>query len=210
VELLRTLLSGEKLLALLDLYLNGWWAYAIPAFIVFAETGLLVGFLLPGDSLLFVLGVLAGTGRMNVWLLMALLAVAAIVGDAVGFALGRRAGPAIFAKRGWMRPYLERTREFYSKHGGQTIVLARFVPIIRTFAPFVAGVASMNYRRFAAFNIFGGIGWVYLITLIGYYAGGIGWVRQYFDKIILAIVFVSVIPVGLEVYRFWRNASSER
>lgn len=204
MELLRTLISAEKLRLLLETSLSGWYAYAALAAIVFAETGLLVGFFLPGDSLLFVAGMVAGTGRLEILPLIALLTVAAIVGDAVGYLLGRRAGPAIFnqpSSRWFKREHLLRTKEFYEKHGGQTIVIARFVPIIRTFAPFVAGVAEMSYSKFASYNIFGGIGWVVGVTLLGYFLGGLPFVQKYFDKVLIGIVLVSVLPIGIEYLR---------
>lgn len=213
IELVRTLFDAEKLRALLENTLSGWYAYALLAAIVFAETGLLVGFLLPGDSLLFIVGVVAGAGHLNIVWVNILLMVCAIVGDGVGYWLGRRTGPAIFNRPDsllFRQEHVHRTRAFYEKYGGKTIVYARFVPIVRTFAPFIAGVAGMNYRRFLLFNIFGGIGWVLLMTMAGYFLGNQPLVQKYFDKAILAILVISVSPVLWELYKGWRNRSSAR
>ena len=207
LELFRSLTDPEKLRALLTTVLSGWWSYALLFAIVFAETGLLVGFFLPGDSLLFTVGVVAGAGDLNVYLITAVLIVAAIVGDAVGYSLGRHAGPHVFNRpdsRFFRREHLLKTKAFYEKHGGKTIIYARFVPIIRTFAPFVAGVAQMPYSRFAAFNIFGGIGWVILMTFSGYFLGNVDIVRRHFEKVVVGIVLVSVAPVVIEYVRHRR------
>ena len=147
-EALRTLTTPDKLIALLTTVLGGWWGYALLTGIVFAETGLLLGFFLPGDSLLFTVGVVAGAGHLNIVLIVVLLIAAAVMGDAVGYQLGKRAGPPIFNRpdsRLFKQEHLLRTKAFYEKHGGKTIIYARFVPIVRTFAPFVAGVAGMSY-----------------------------------------------------------------
>jgi membrane-associated protein len=213
VEFFRTIVSAEKLRALLETTLSGWYAYAALFAIVFAETGLLVGFFLPGDSLLFVVGVVAGAGKLDLPAVMVLLSVAAIVGDGVGYYLGRQAGPAIFDRpdsRWFKHEHLIRTQRFYEKHGGKTIIYARFIPIIRTFAPFVAGVAKMNYARFLSFNIFGGIGWVVLLTLLGYLLGNQPFVRRHFDKAILVIIALSVTPLVWEAYKGWRKRSMAR
>lgn len=204
IELLRNVISAEKLKFLLESTLSGWPGYALVTAIVFSETGLLAGFFLPGDSLLFVVGVLCGAGKMDFLLVNALLMTAAIVGDATGYLLGRSAGKAAFARpdsRLFKREYLERTQAFYDKHGGKTIIYARFVPIVRTFAPFVAGIAGMSYRRFLSFNVFGGIGWVLGLTTMGYLLGGLEFVQKYFDKVILGIVGVSVLPVVWEAWK---------
>ncbi len=211
IELFKTLFNAEKLRALLETTLSGWQAYAVLAGIVFAETGLLVGFLLPGDSLLFIVGVIAGAGHLDIVLVNVLLMAAAIIGDGVGYSLGRRAGPPIFnrpSSKWFKQEHLLRTREFYEKHGGKTIIYARFIPIIRTFAPFVAGVAQMKYSRFLSFNIFGGIGWVLLLTMAGYILGNQPLVRKYFDKTILAIIVISVLPLVFEFYKGWRRRST--
>lgn len=201
LDFLRTLTNPDRLLELLSTVLTGWMGYALLFSIVFAETGLLVGFFLPGDSLLFTVGVVAGAGALNVWLIIAVLIVAAIVGDAFGYMLGRQAGPRIFNRpdsRFFKREHLIKTKEFYEKHGGKTIIYARFIPIIRTFAPFVAGVAGMPYTRFAAFNIFGGIGWVIAMTLAGYWLGQVELIRRHFEKVVIGIVLVSVLPILFE------------
>src|SRR5262249_18491667 len=162
--------------------------------IVFAETGLLVGFVLPGDSLLFTIGVVAGAGQLNLGLIILLLICATMLGDWCGYLIGRRTGPAIFNRpdsRFFKQEHLRRTEAFYEKHGGKTIIYAKFVPIIRTFAPFVAGVAKMRYARFLSFDIFGGIGWVSSMTVLGYFLGSIPLVRRHFEKFVVLVVFIS-------------------
>ncbi len=201
---LSILVTPDRLIALLTTVFSGWWGYVLLAGIVFAETGLLAGFFLPGDSLLFTVGVVAGAGQLNIVLINVVLIAAAVIGDAVGFHLGRAAGPAIFNRpdsRLFHRDHVRRTEEFYAKHGPKTIVLARFVPIIRTFAPFVAGVAKMDYSRFVTYNIAGGIGWVTLLTGLGYFIGGHPFVRAHFEKVVLGIVFSSLIPVISELLK---------
>jgi len=165
--------------------------------IVFAETGLMIGFFLPGDSLLVTAGVFAATGQLNIWTLMALLVLAAIVGDTVGYWFGRRVGPALFKrpKSFLFNPdHLRRAHDFYEKHGGKTIILARFMPIIRTFAPIVAGMGQMDYRRFLFFNVFGGLLWVVSMTGIGYFLGRIPGVREHIEIVIVIVVFLSILP----------------
>ena len=165
---------------------------------------MLIGFFLPGDSLLFTVGVVAGAGELNIFLINAILIVAAIAGDATGYFLGRQAGPRVFDRpdsRFFKREHLVRTQQFYDKHGGKTIIYARFVPIVRTFAPFVAGVAGMPYSRFVAFNVFGGIGWVVLMTTAGYYLGGFPIIQKHFEKVVIAIVLISVLPIAFEVLK---------
>jgi membrane-associated protein len=175
--------------------------------IVFMETGLLIGFFLPGDSLLVTAGLLAATGvvRLNLIVLMLLLVPAAIIGDAAGYWIGRRAGRALFQRedsRFFKRKHLLRTHAFYERHGGKTIVMARFVPIVRTFAPVVAGAAEMPYRRFAAFNIFGGIGWVVSMLCIGYFLGTvIPGLDKHIELLAMVIIAISLIPLGIEYLR---------
>ena len=182
-----------------------WGGYVALVAIVFTETGLLVGFFLPGDSLLITAGLVAAAGGLDIWLLNGLLIVAAIVGDSVGYAIGYRAGPRIFTRedsRWFNRRHLVRTREFYERHGGKTIVLARFIPIIRTFAPVVAGVGRMEYRRFLTYNVLGGIGWVSGLTWAGYVLGRtIPDIGRYIHIVIGIVVIVSVIPIGVEWWR---------
>lgn len=165
--------------------------------IVFAETGLMIGFFLPGDSLLVTAGVFAATGQLNIVTLNVVLIVAAIVGDTVGYWIGRKAGPALFKrpKSLLFNPdHLRRAHDFYEKHGGKTIILARFMPIVRTFAPVVAGMARMNYRRFVSFNVFGGIFWVSSMTLLGYFLGQIPGVREHIEIVIVIVIFLSILP----------------
>lgn len=174
--------------------------------IVFAETGLLVGFFLPGDSLLVTAGVFAAAGHLSIWLLMGVLVVAAVVGDTVGYWIGRRTGPALFRrpKSLLFNPdHLRRAHDFYEKHGGKTIILARFMPIVRTFAPVVAGMAAMNYRRFVSFNVIGGFLWVVSMSLIGYFLGHFAWVRKNIEIVILLVVFLSILPGIIAFAREW-------
>jgi membrane-associated protein len=204
IDFLRTLTTPERLIQLLSTGMSGWWGSALLTAIVFAETGLLVGFVLPGDSLLFTIGVVAGAGQLNIILIIVLLICACMLGDWCGYLLGRRIGPAIFKRpdsRFFKQEHLQRTHEFYEKHGGKTIIYAKFVPIIRTFAPFVAGVGRMPYSRFASFDIFGAIGWVSSMTILGYYLGGIPFVRRHFEKFVLLVVFVSVLPMVYHVLK---------
>ena len=185
--------------------------------IVFVETGLLVGFFLPGDSLLFVAGFLAspaGGELLPLAWLDALLVAAAIAGDTVGYWIGRKAGPALFRRpqsRFFRRDHLRAAQAFYERHGGKTIVLARFVPVVRTFAPVVAGAGAMDYRRFVAFNVFGGIGWVLSMTLLGYFLGRVDWVQRNLEKAVLLVVALSVAPM---VGHWWvarrRKAAKKR
>lgn len=193
-----------------------WVGYAILCAIVFSETGLLVGFFLPGDSLLFTAGVLASQHVFSIGILFVALSLAAIVGDAVNYYLGLQMEVHVF-ERGRMRfvkhEHLLAAKEFYERHGGIAIVLARFVPLVRTFTPFVAGVARMSYRQFAIYNVVGGIGWVSLMLAAGYWLGQITWVKQHFDQVVLLIVLVSLLPVAIGVLRAWlarRGKSAEQ
>lgn len=168
--------------------------------VVFAETGLLIGFFLPGDSLLFIAGLMVKAGLLdvNIALLLVLLSIAAIAGDSVGFLIGRKAGPALFKRndsRLFKRRHLDAARAFYDKHGPKTIVLARFVPIVRTFAPTVAGAAGMNYRQFIAFNMVGGIAWIFSMTLLGFFLGNVGFIKNNLEKAVIFIVILSILPV---------------
>ena len=204
LDALRTLTTPERLIQVLSTVLSGWLGYATLTAIVFAETGLLVGFVLPGDSLLFTIGVVAGAGQLNLAVMLVLLICASMLGDLCGYQLGRRAGPAIFNRpdsRFFKQEHLRRTEAFYEKHGGKTIIYAKFVPIIRTFAPFVAGVARMRYLRFLSFDIFGGIGWVCSMTILGYFLGEVEIVRRNFEKFVLLVIFVSLLPIISHVVR---------
>ena len=210
LELLRSLTDPEKLRVLLSTLLSGWLGYTALFAIVFSETGLLVGFFLPGDSLLFTVGVVAGAGSLNIVTVNALLMAAAVIGDTTGYFLGRKAGPRIFNRpnsRFFRREHLIRTHEFYEKHGGKTIIYARFIPIIRTFTPFVAGVAQMPYRRFISFSIFGGMGWIFSMTMLGHQLGSIPLVRQHFEKVIVAIIVLSLMPAIFHVLKARRVAA---
>jgi len=183
----------------------GTWTYAILFLIVFAETGLVVMPLLPGDSLLFAAGTFAALGDLNPVLLILLLIAAAILGDTVNYWVGNRIGARAFSGnvRFLKREYLERTQRFYERHGGKTIILARFVPIVRTFAPFVAGVGTMSYPRFLAYNVIGAIVWVTGFVTIGYLFGNIPAVKERFSLVILAIIAVSVLPIAIEIVKGW-------
>ena len=207
IEFLRSLYNPEKLIELIR---SG--GYVVLAAIVFAETGLFIGFFLPGDSLLFTAGLVAAQGFFNLGYLMLLLSVMAIVGDALGYGIGHKAGEALYSKEDsfWFRrKHLLYAKEFYEKHGGKAIFLARFVPFARTFAPVVAGVAQMSYARFASYNIFGGIFWVCSMTAAGFYLGSITWVHKNLEKVVLLIVFLSVLPIGIEYLRNLRERNSE-
>lgn len=175
-----------------------WGGYAVLAFIVFAESGLLVGFFLPGDSLLVTAGLLASRGHLNVWELFFLLSSMAIIGDSVGYEFGKITGPKIFSREKsllFAKDHLIRAKSFYDKHGGKAIILARFIPIVRTFAPIVAGVGQMPYRRFIAYNVCGGIGWVGSMLGIGYFLGmTIPNVDQYIHIVIIIVVALSISP----------------
>ena len=204
LDFLRALTTPERLIQLLSTAMSGWAGYAMLTGIVFAETGLLVGFVLPGDSLLFTIGVVAGAGELNLVVIMLLLICASMLGDWSGYLLGRRAGPVIFNRpdsRFFKQEHLQRTKAFYEKHGGKTIIYAKFVPIVRTFAPFVAGVANMRYVRFLSFDIFGGVGWVFSMTILGYLLGEVAIVRRNFEKFVLLIIFVSLLPVIIHALR---------
>lgn len=179
----------------------GTWSYLILFLVIFMETGFVVTPFLPGDSLLFAAGAFAAAGAFNVVLLFLLLFIAAILGDTINYWIGNYIGPRAFQinSRFLKQEYLIRTQEFYEKHGGKTIFLARFIPIIRTFAPFVAGVGTMSYGRFIAYNIFGGFVWTAGFIFGGYFFGNIPFVSENFTLVILGIIFVSVLPMGVEL-----------
>ena len=180
--------------------------------IIFAETGLMVGFFLPGDSLLVTAGVFAARGNLSIWALNGLLIAAAIIGDTVGYWIGRRAGEALFTrpKSLFFRPqHLRRAHDFYEKHGGKTIILARFMPIVRTFAPVVAGMGKMEYRRFLSFNVIGGVAWVVSMTLIGYFLGQFAWVRKNIEIVIILVVFASILPGIIAFALEWMKKRKE-
>lgn len=192
----------RHLAALLAEY--GPWIYGILFLIVFCETGLVVTPFLPGDSLLFVAGALAAAGGMDIGLLILVLLCAAIIGDTVNYAIGSYVGPKVFKweqSRFFNRAAFDKTHAFYERHGGKTIIIARFLPLLRTFAPFVAGVAQMTYRRFLAFNVMGAAVWVVSLTLAGYWFGNLHIVRENLTLVILGIIFVSLVPLAIGYLR---------
>jgi len=190
-----------------DLY--GVWVYAFLFLIIFAETGLVVTPFLPGDSLLFAAGAMAATGAFNIWILVPLLMVAAILGDAVNYAVGDAVGPRVFTsvdrtsfwQRALNRDHLAKAHAFFERYGGKAIILGRFVPIVRTFVPFVAGAGTMTYATFALYNVTGGVIWVGICTLAGYAFGNVPIVRDNFTLVALGIVFVSLLPILVEFLR---------
>lgn len=197
------------LLLHLDRYLGqiiqsyGTWTYLLLFFVIFMETGFVITPFLPGDSLIFAAGAFAGLGYLNVGILFAVLAVAAIAGDTANYWIGHYIGPRAFSGTVpfLKKEYLDRTHAFYEKHGGKTIIFARFIPIIRTFAPFVAGVGAMTYGKFIAYNVIGGLAWVALFSFGGYFFGNLDIVQKNFTFVILAIIFISVLPAIVEIIR---------
>ena len=208
VDALSDLLRGRYALD----ELVRWGGYVVLVAIVFVETGLLIGFFLPGDSLLITAGVVAATGALNIWWLNLLLAVAAVVGDSVGYAIGWRAGPRLFTrpKSLLFNPrHVDRTRAFYARHGAKTIVIARFVPIVRTFAPVVAGIGQMEYRRFLLYNVAGGVGWVTSMTWAGYVLGQmVPNISERLPIVVLIVIVLSLIPIVVELVRERRRHSA--
>ncbi len=200
-----------ELILHLDKYLDliiqnyGIWTYAILFTIILLETGLVITPFLPGDSLLFAAGALASKG-LSVPFLIILLSIAAIVGDTINYRIGQYIGPRVFKKKHsfiFHKEYLDRTHAFYEKHGPKTIVLARFIPIIRTFAPFVAGIGKMQYARFLTYNVLGGALWVASLVLLGYYFGTIPVVKENFELVIIGIIVISLIPLLIEFLKHW-------
>lgn len=212
----------EQIRFLIDLFLHldehmaniinqyGAWTYAILFMVVFMETGFVITPFLPGDSLLFAAGTFAALGSMNVWLLVVLLIIAAIAGDTVNYWIGHYLGDRAYNIKWIKREYLDRTHAFFEKHGGKTIFLARFVPIVRTFAPFVAGMGHMSYGYFFSYNVFGGIVWVLSFTFLGYFFGNIPFVKQNFELVILAILIISVVPIAWEALKARREMQAEK
>ena len=191
----------------------GHWIYAILFLVIFAETGLVVFPFLPGDSILFISGTVVATADLNIHALVVVLLAAAILGDTVNYSVGHYIGPKVFERpdsRWFRKRHLQQTQAFYDKYGGVTIIIGRFVPIIRTFAPFLAGVAGMSYRRFLAFNVVGAIGWITSLVYAGYLFGNIPWVKQNLTLIVIAIVVVSVIPAVTTYLRERRSRKHRR
>jgi len=208
LHFLRSLTDPNQLFQLLSTVLTGWVGYAFLFIVVFAESGMLIGFFLPGDSLLFTVGVVAGAGKLPIGGMIAMLAAASILGDASGFLLGGTLGYSLFQRpnsRIFRREYIDRTHAFYERHGGKTIVYAKFVPIIRTFAAFVAGVAKMRYLRFLVFNVCGAVGWVTAMVLSGYLLGNVPFIRKNFQTVVLLIIVVSLLPAGIQVLKARRK-----
>jgi len=189
----------------------GTWTYAILFLIVFAETGFVVTPFLPGDSLIFAAATFAARGVLNPWLLFIVMALAGIIGDGVNYAIGHYIGPRVFTEdvRFLKREYLEKAHEFFEKHGGKAIFLARFVPIIRTFVPFVAGAGAMNYSKFVVYNVIGAITWVGVFDLLGYFFGTIPAVEENFSLVIMGIIIVSLVPAVLEFLKARKEIKEE-
>jgi membrane-associated protein len=191
-----------------------WGGYILLVAIVFSETGLLIGCFLPGDSLLITAGLLAAAGHLNIWWLNGLLIAAAIIGDSVGYAIGVRLGPRIFTRQKSLLfnpKHVERTRRFYEKYGPKTIVIARFVPIVRTFAPVLAGVGTMKYRRFLFYNVAGGVGWVVSMSWAGYLLGRtVPNISRHIHILVIVVIVLSCVPIAIELYRERRKASKQR
>lgn len=200
----------------LDEYLDtiitqyGAWTYGILFVVIFIETGLVVMPFLPGDSLLFAAGTFAALGSLNVWFLAVLLMAAAVLGDAVNYSIGHYLGERAYSIKWIKKEHLEKTHAFFEKHGGKAIFLARFVPIVRTFAPFVAGIGKMSYAYFATYNVVGGISWVAIFTFLGYFFGNIPFVRKNFELVIIAIILISVVPMFVEWWKARREAKVEK
>ena len=198
----------------IDKYLNifiinyGFFVYAITFIVIFVETGLVIMPFLPGDTLLFVAGTFASLGSLNIFILLIILSLAAILGDSINYLIGNKLGRKAFDSEGrfFNKKYLIATEEFYEKHGNKTIIIARFIPVIRTFAPFVAGIGKMKYPRFLAYNIIGGIAWVFIFVLGGYFFGNIPFVKENFGLVVLAIIFISLLPLIKSLISYFRNS----
>jgi membrane-associated protein len=209
MDLLKSLLDiflhvDDQLAAIIAQY--GTWTYALLFAVIFMETGFVVTPFLPGDSLLFAAGTFAALGSINIWVLVGLLMVAAVGGDTVNYWIGHYLGERAYSSKWVKREYVERTHAFFEKHGGKTIFLARFVPIVRTFAPFVAGIGRMSYRYFFSYNVFGGIVWVALFTFAGYFFGNIPFIRDNFELVIIAIILISLAPAVWEAWKARRGS----
>ena len=188
----------------------GTWIYGILFLIIFCETGLVVMPLLPGDSLLFAAGSIAAIGKMNIHLMVVLLIIAAILGDAVNFMVGKYFGEKLFSNPNskiFKQSHLQKTQQFYAKHGGKTIIMARFIPIVRTFAPFVAGMGHMSYHHFLAYNVIGGVLWVTIFSYLGYFFGNMDIVKDNLSLVLVAIIVLSILPAIIEIIRHKRAAN---
>lgn len=204
LDFLKSLTDPHRLEALLSSQFTGWLGYGLLSLIIFGETGLLAGFFLPGDSLLFTVGVVCGLGFLKLPVLIGVLICAAIIGDNTGYFLGRTAGPLVFSRprsRFFNPEHIHRAKEFYERYGGRAIIYARFVPIIRTCMPFMAGVAGMPYSRFLTFSVLGGIGWITAMTLLGYWLGGVPVIQKNIEYVVIGIALVSLLPVILQFVR---------
>lgn len=214
---MNIILSIIEFILHLDKYLGqiiqdyGTWTYLLMFFVIFMETGFVVTPFLPGDSLIFAAGAFAGLGYLHLGVLFAVLGLAAIAGDTANYWIGHFIGPRAFSGsvRFLKKEYLDRTHAFYEKHGGKTIIFARFIPIIRTFAPFVAGVGAMTYPKFIAYNVIGGLAWVALFSLGGYFFGNLPVVQQNFTFVILAIILISILPAIVEYFRSRQQARKQ-
>jgi len=209
LDFLLSLTNPDRLIHLLATLLSGWLGYAVLFGLVFSETGLLVGIVVPGDSLLFTVGVVAGAGQLNIVLVNAVLMLGAMLGDSSGYLLGRQTGPRIFTRKDslfFKQEYVARTKAFYERYGGKTILFARFLPIVRSFAAFMAGVGQMPYLRFLPFSVCGGIGSVFLLTMLGYALGNVKFVHDHFDAVILAIICLSLLPTAIHAVQERRRA----
>jgi membrane-associated protein len=204
LDFLKSLTDPHKLAAMLSSQFSGWIGYGLLSLIIFGETGLLAGFFLPGDSLLFSVGVVCGFGFLKLPVLIGVLICAAIIGDNTGYFLGRSAGPHVFSRprsRLFNPDHIQRAKEFYERYGGRAIVYARFIPVIRTCMPFMAGVAGMPYPRFLMFSIFSGAGWIVAMTLLGYKLGSVPVIQKNIEVVVIGIAVISLVPVALQFVR---------
>ncbi len=208
IELYHKLTNPDELSLLMDTVLSGWWIYVVMVAIIFSENAFLVGFVLPGDSLLFTLGVLAGAGRINLYVLLLILMAAAILGDSTGYYLGKKTGPKIFSRpdsKLFKQEYVRRTQKFFEKYGGKAVMIARFLPVIRSFTPFMAGVGNMHYSTFLVYNVIGSVTWVCLFTILGYTLGNVPIVANNFEKAVLLIIVLSFMPPIIEYIKHRRS-----
>ncbi len=214
LNMLESLLHISQFILHFDKYLNqiiqdyGGWVYCLLFLIIFFETGIVVTPFLPGDSLLFAVGAFAAIGALNFFTVLLSLIVAAILGDTVNYSIGKFLGPKVFCQeqaRFFNKRHLEQTQRFFAKYGSKTIILARFVPIVRTFAPFVAGIGRMRYGTFLFYNVLGGILWVSFFVSCGYFLGNIPFIKEHFSIVVLIIIFLSILPVVFEVIKYFRK-----